>query len=216
MTVLLLAVAIAGCVSHSPVSELLIFHDVATTPSSENSSGFGMAVSMQPLNPARNISEAIHEGTGKNYADNPYNSYRLSAGFYAARFDEKGDFAIATTFGVMVAGIDATAKLWRRNYLSVGVSAPRQMHLGLMHRTYNSTRLGAAVGLAYKREVYAFPTGCYCYGADESINTAGGRAFLVYRPDRNGGSGMKVGLYAGYAPQLSRPLFTLTLVTGRF
>lgn len=214
---LLLTFVTAGCVSHSPVSELLIFHDDKTAPSSDNSSGFGMAVSMQPVNPARDAAGTrLEPESTENHTDDPYNAYRLSAGFYAARFDDQGKFAIAATFGIMVAGIDATAKLYGRNYLTAGVSAPRQFQAGLVHRAYNSRRLGIAVGPGYKREVYALPTSCYCYGPTENIGTIGGQTFFLYRPDGKGASGMKLGLYAGYAPSIDKPLFTVTLVTGRF
>lgn len=208
-----LLIATSGCVSHTPVSESAMFHDRATYPSHQNTMGVGATATYAPTQHlARDVA------TDENLSRELVNPSRLSGGLYLAGFDSAGRYGAGLTIGLFTVGVDATAQLWRRNYLTASLSAPKQGQIILQHRTYNSPRLGAAVGLGYRYDTFAFndpsPIGI---GADESgVHSLGVRALSIIRAQGGTRGGIKVSVYAGYAPTVHRPMVAVTLTVGAF
>ncbi len=132
-------------------------------------------------------------------------------------FDPTDGVAISLTAGVFVAGIDATFRLWDRNYLTAGWSAPGRGQLFLLHRAFNSRSVGAAVGLGYQRISLNLETNysCVCFHA-KSVGSFGVRGFAILRGHGGTGGGIKIGTYAGYMPILERPILALTLTMGSY
>ncbi len=104
-----------------------------------------------------------------------------------------------------MAGIDATFRLWHRNYLTAGLSAPGRGQLFLQHRAFNSRSVGA-VGLGYQRISLNL----------ESADSFGVRGFAIFGGYGGTGGGIKIGTYAGYMPVLERPILALTLTMGSY
>jgi hypothetical protein len=134
---------------------------------------------------------------------------------FLASYDEEGRYALSATLGFPVVGLDATLKLRGRNYLTVGAS-PGHGQAFLQHRTFNSPRFGAAMGVGGRYERYAL-NGDFMFDIDtEAVVSVGTRIFGILRErwDREGG--IKAGMYAGYAPRVQSPVVSPTLTVGRF
>jgi hypothetical protein len=205
-----------GCAMHVPVSESVLFHDGATLPTHENTRGFGFASTLAPTRaPARIVSRRAHPDRARERED-LVNGRKAGGGLFFASYDEQGRYAFAATLGVPVMGFDATLKIWDRNYITVGYSGPGQAQAFLLHRTFNSPALGAAVAIGGRYEEYAHD-GDFMFDIDtERVASIGGRGFVTLREDGDREGGIKVGTYAGYAPRLQSLVVSLTLTAGRF
>ena len=203
------------------MSETVLFHDYATRPVHDRMFGFGVVGGYAPA------PEAVTEVAQEQFSEIAYrireshwNPSRGSGGFYLAGYDEEGSFAFSGTLGIFVTGFDGTFQLWNGNYFTAAVSVPGQIQAYVQHRAFNSPSLGAAIGIGYRRDMYAFeqPTECsLCVNLDYvDVSSFGVRGFAVYRGEGDTGGGMMLGLHAGYAPLLSRPVFGITLTAGRF
>lgn len=214
----LLFLLASGCAPHVPISESAMFHDVATQPSHDKTFGIGIVGTYSPTQEiARELAEREYPER-KRREDLPLNPKQLSGGIYLARFDAEGRYGISATVGALVAGVDATVQMWRRNYLTASVSVPGQGHVFLQHRAFNSPELGAAVGVGYRHDAFAFegaaPLAIELKRA--GIHSFGARGFVVHRAKGDTGGGIKIGAYAGYIPTLVQPLFSVNLTVGRF
>lgn len=205
-----------GCAMHVPVSESVLFHDGATLPTHENTRGFGFAGTLAPTRaPARVVGRRAHPDRARERED-LVNGRQAGGGLFFASYDEQGRYAFAATLGVPVMGFDATLKIRGRNYLTVGYSGPGQVQAFLLHRTFNSPVLGAAVGIGGRYEEYAHD-GDFMFDIDtERVASIGGRGFVTLRENGDREGGIKAGMYAGYAPRLQSPVVSLTLTVGRF
>ncbi|MFO8232430.1 MAG: hypothetical protein R6U20_07170 [Longimonas sp.] len=156
--------------------------------------------------------------TDEDLSQEPVNANRLSGGLYLSGYDSEGRFGVGLTLGLFTLGVDATTQLWKRNYLTAALSIPGQAHVFLQHRTYNSPRLGAAVGVGYQRDAVALegPTPLSVDLGAARVHSFGIRGMSVLRAEGDTGGGIKLSTYVGYAPAIQRPLFGLTLATGRF
>ena len=208
-------VLLGGCAPHVPVSESVLFHDGATVPTHTNGIGVGVTGTIAPtLAPARAIVRRTRPDQDR-VEEALINGRQAGAGMFLASYDEEGRYALSATLGFPVVGLDATLKLRGRNYLTVGVS-PSHGQAFLQHRTFNSPRFGAAVGVGGRYERYALG-GDYGLAIEtEEVASVGTRVFGILRErwDREGG--IKAGMYAGYAPRLQSPVVSLTLTVGRF
>ena len=201
---------------HVPVSESVLFHDETTLPTHENTRGFGFAGTLSPTRaPARAVSRRAHPDRTRTRED-LINGRQAGGGLFLASYDEQGRYAFAATLGFPVIGFDATLKIRGRNYLSVGYSGPGQVQAFLLHRTYNSSPFGAALGIGGRYEQYAYD-GDFMFDIDtERVASIGGRGFVTLRENGDREGGIKAGMYAGYAPSLQSSVVSLTLTVGRF
>lgn len=208
----LVAVAVSGCVAHVPVSESAMFHDPDTRPTSDRTWGVGVAGTVAPTHGAARA-ERASDGSG-----DILNPRRLSGGPYLASFNPEGRFGVSATLGAFVAGWDATVQLWRRNYLTAAVSVPGQGQVIVQHRAFNSPQLGAAVGLGGRYDALA-TEGDASFGVDlrsDGVYSVGARGLALVRAVGDTGGGLKLTTYVGYAPGVQRPVLNLSLTVGRF
>ena len=225
---LLVCALLGGCALHTPMSQTLMFHDdEATHPSHRTSHGIGF-VGTGTLSSTQFLRrEAVRRFSVEDAIDteiDPANldnrSYALYGGFYSDH-----GFALSATLGTAI-GVDATWKLWERNYLTIGGS-PGGTQAFLSHRTINRPRLGVAVGAGYRYERKFFVV--ENLSADEApsggltgfdnvlpVHSAGGRFSLVLRPKPEAPGVIRGVLYAGYAPAFRRPVVTFGVTTGIF
>ena len=206
-----LVIATSGCVSHTPVSESAMFHDRATYPSHQRTMGVGITGTYAPM---KHLTREV--ATDEDQSIESVNPNRLSGGLYLSSYDSSGRFGAGLTLGLFTLGVDATAQLWNRNYLTASLSIPGQGQVILQHRTYNSPHLGAAVGLGYRYDTLAFED-TSLYGIDEArAHSLGVRALSIIRAQGDTGGGIKVTAFAGYTPTVHRPVVAVTLTVGRF
>ena len=205
-----------GCATHVPVSESVLFHAGTTLPTHENNRGFGVTGTIAPtLAPARTTVRQNRPERDRGQED-LINGRKGGAGLFVASYDEQGRYAFSATLGFPVAGIDATIKIRRRNYLTLSVSGGGQGQAFFQHRAYNSPQFGAALGVGGRYEHYAFD-GDYLFDIEETgVASVGTRIFGILREKGDTKGGIKFGAYAGYAPALKRPVVSLTLTAGRF
>ncbi len=184
-----------GCATHAPISETVMFRD--TVPS-ESHKSVGPSLSYSP------ISEDIVNKNG------------LSGGIYLVKYDRRGKYAISGTVGVLVTGVDATFKLWDRNFLTAGASIPGHLELYLQHRTLNNSKFGMALGFGYQREALTYYGEEYVFDT-RGRNSFGLRGFVIIRDEANPSSpASRIGVYVGYVPLTERPIIQLSFQGGRF
>jgi len=221
-----LTLLLSGCALHTPMSQTLMFHDDgATRPSHRTSHGIGV-VGTGTLSSTRFLRrEAIRRFSVDEAIDNeiePANidnrSYALYGSFYS---DHR--FALSATLGTAI-GIDATWKLWKRSYLTIGGS-PGGVQAFLSHRALNRPHLGVAVGAGYRYERKFFDVENLFEGDAPSqvptyevlpVHSAGGRLSVVLRPKAEAPGGIRGILYTGYAPAFQRPVITVGITAGIF
>lgn len=205
-----------GCAPHVPVSESVLFHDGTTLPTHENTRGFGFAGTVSPTRaPARAVRRRAHPDRDPR-REGLINGRQAAGGLFLASYDDQGRYAFAATLGVPVIGVDATLKVLGRTYVTVGYSGPGQVQAFLLHRTFNSSPVGAAVGVGARYEEYAHD-GDFMFDIDtERATSLGARGFVILREDGDRTGGIKLGTYAGYAPRLNTPVLSLTVTAGRF
>lgn len=205
-----------GCAPHVPVSESVMFHDGATLPSHTNESGLGVAATLAPTRaPARAVTRASRSGREHRRKD-LINGRQAGAGLFGAWYDRDGHYAVSGTLGIPMSGLDATLRIRGRNYVTVGVSVPGQGQAFLSHRTFNSPRFGAAVGVGGRYTQYAAEGTSMLAIDTERVASIGARLFGLVREQGHTEGGVKFGTYAGYAPRLHRAVFSLTLTVGQF
>ena len=228
IVVLLLTVGmlLGGCAVHTPMSQTLMFHDQeATQPAHRTSHGIGF-VGTGTLTSTRFLRrEATRRFSVAEAIDNeidPANPDNRSYALYGSFYSEHG-FPLSATLGTAV-GIDATWKLWKRNYLTIGGS-PGGAQAFLSHRTINRPHVGVAVGPAYRYERKFFDVENLFEGDAPSqiptyevlpLHSAGGRFSIVLRPKPEAPGVIRGVLYAGYAPLYRRPVVTFGITTGIF
>lgn len=212
----LLAVLLTGCVTHTPMSEMVMFHSPATHPAYENRRGYGVGLTASPPSPVPQSLARLHYPTANRVG--VFNPRQFSLGWHTTGFDRKGRLAISLTVGAPVMGADATVQLWHRNYLTAGASVPGQLQAFLQHRSFNSSRLAAAVGLGVRRDAYVLtpPSEAMFYSEIEYLTSVGMRSFLIYRANDSETGGVRIGVYAGYAPAIHQPMLSLSMNFGRF
>ena len=209
-------VLLGGCAMHVPVSETILFHDGTTQPTHNTDLGFGVAGTVAPtLAPARTAVRQKYPGR-ERVQEGLLNGRQAGGGFFLASYDEGDRYAFSAMLGFPVAGLDATLKIRGRNYLTLGYSALNQGQVFLLHRTVNSSLFGAAVGVGGRYERYAFG-GSYGLAIEtEHVASVGTRIFGLFRVEGDPGGGIRLGTYVGYAPELERPVVSLTLTMGEF
>lgn len=221
-----LTVFLGGCALHTPMSQTLMFHDDGTTlPSHRTSHGIGF-VGTGSLSSTQflrreatrrfSVEEAVANDIDPANLDN--RSYALYGGFYSDH-----GFALSATLGTAV-GVDATWKLRKRNYLTLGGS-PGGVQAFVSHRTVNRPHLGIAVGAGYRYERKFFDVETLFEGDAPSqvptfkvlpLHSAGGRLSIVLRPGAEAPGVIRGVLYAGYASAFQHPVITFGVTTGIF
>jgi hypothetical protein len=226
---LLVCMLLGGCALHTPMSQTLMFHDdEATHPSHRTSHGIGFVgtgtlSSTQFLRREASRQYFVEEAI-VNEID-PANLDNRSYAFYGSFYSDHG-FAFSATLGTTI-GADATWKLWKRNYLTIGGS-PGGVQAFFSHRTLNRSHLGMAVGAGYRYERKFFDVKSRLEGEAPSggsgptafreipVHSAGGRFSIVLRPKPEAPGVIRGVLYAGYAPAFRRPVITFGVTTGIF
>lgn len=207
-----------GCIAHSTISESVMFQSDKKNPVHKNTSGFGFAGSYTPTRKtAARFAEIVYPEYSTRNSDLPINPNQFSGGLYYAGFDSLGRYAFSVTAGVLVVGIDATAKIWGRNYVTAGYSLGGHGQLYLQHRTLNNSKHSIALGLGYQRTAFFFNSPSGGFGIDSNgLDSFGVRSSIIFKNDTELAARNKVGVYMGYAPLIDYPVIQLTLVMGRF
>tara|TARA_R110002050_G_scaffold274215_1_gene418582 strand:+ start:2178 stop:2852 length:675 start_codon:yes stop_codon:yes gene_type:complete len=215
-TLLFGALLFEGCVTHSPMSEAVIFHSKEKEPFQENSKERGFSGSYSPTkNTVLRLAE-LEYPRDPLYDTRPANRNGLSAGIYLTKYDSEGRYAISGTTGIAVTGVDATVKIWGRNYFTAGVSVPGHLQLYLQQRTVNNSMLGMTLGLGYQRSIFTFHAG-NSFIDEVSLNSYGLRSYLFIKEDENTvGPFRSVGIYIGYAPSIELPVVQISFQGGHF
>ncbi len=205
-----------GCVIHSPMSETVMFHDKATNPTHESKNGFGFTGSYSPTNSTVDrVGEIETKDSEYETVGKPYNLRGLSGGFYYANYDTAGRYAFSGTLGALVVGLDATAKLWGRNYFTAGVSTPGHLQFYLQHRTLNSPYVALSLGVGYQQNTFFYRTDGYAT-ASRSFNSVGIRSYLIFRDHPETSGVFRIGTYIGYISEIDRPIIQISLLSGFF
>ncbi|GIV61543.1 MAG: hypothetical protein KatS3mg044_0409 [Rhodothermaceae bacterium] len=204
LTILLVALWLGGCAMHAPMSETYVFHDRQHTRPAHTADvtlGFTATQSLLP----RRLLE-----TRDNKLANPF---QRAGGGYVGLYHK--EIALSLSAGALMLGADATFRLWGRNYASV-LASFGGWRLTWLHRTLNTPRLGATLGLVVQREYLTF----WCEGdfctSDRWLTSAGLRASGILRTAPTDNGVLHGGLYLGYAPDLRRPVLQLTVSFGNF
>jgi len=153
--------------------------------------------------------------------DRVLNPNRVSAGFYWSSYDVQGRYALSGTIGILVTGLDGTVQVRDRTYLTAGMSLPGQVQGFLQQRLVNAPSIKVAVGFGYRRDLLTFTEPCssenYCLDFETIPATSvGARSFLIYHDRKDDKTGLRLGIYTGYALQINRPLIDVTLTVGVF
>lgn len=223
---LLCCLLLGGCALHTPMSQTLLFHDDgATHPSHRTSHGIGVVgtgtlSSTQFLRREADRRFSVDEAVA-NYID-PANVDNRSLALYGGYYSDHG-FALSATLGTAI-GLDATWKVRKRNYLTLGGSFGG-VQAFLTHRVFNRQFLGVAVGAGYRYERKFFEVENLLEGEAPSqipthevipVHSAGSRISVVLRPNTQLPGVIRGALYAGYAPAFQRSVVTFGITTGIF
>lgn len=220
MLIVLLSLLGEGCATHSPVSESVVFHPPNTQPSHNENVGVGFAITGSPT---QNIASDVARQASPEWSDDKspvLNPNNFSGGLYLAGFDASGRYAVSTTLGLAVTGVEATVQLWERNYLTASYSVPGSGRVFLQHRVYNSSLAGIALGVGYRRESFPLAgpcSGILCFNHEtRGVNSIGARTFAILREENATDEGVKLSAQAGYAPALKAPMVSFSLSVGGF
>lgn len=234
--------AFTGCAAHVPMSETVIFHDARTTPAHTSIVGLGMsftqtltATDFAEAEAVRLFDETDPErGIYSSVAQE--NAGRQSKALYLSLYGlpgEPGLFALSLTVGSAI-GTDATVRLYRRNYLTFAMSSTGGGQAIFQHRAFNSSHLGATLGLAYRVDRLPFyvdtrdtsddgvTSSYWLIGPNASVpvTSFGPRTSILLRgdPDEAGrvSGGIRAMIYVGYAPEYDRIVASGGLSFGVF
>ena len=211
--------AVGGCVTHTPMSETVIFHTPQTTPRSTNLMSRGVTLTVSPTG---NFGKGLYAPVYRDsrYDDAPMTS-DYSVGYYFTSYDPTGRVAFSVTAGLGVAGVDATLKLARRTYAVAGASMPGNAQAWVMHRTYNGPQASVAVGGGVSHQVIAFqhpnpsPYAWYPSTIERTVDVVGVRGYAISHL-RTPAKGVQLGTMVGYAPALNQMAATVSLSVGSF
>ena len=204
----------AGCASHAPMSELVMFEGgrAAALHPAGASVGFSAQVALTRADDLqrRVEKERVEDGSGFAEALNPD---RRGIGGYVAM--SAGDIPVAASgsLGRGVAGVDLTAAVAGGVHVTLAASAFGGVEVVVQRPVLDLPNVGVALGLGYRREthVYSVCPSTYegaCGGPIPNVETAqldilGWRAVVVGRQTDRG-----LGLYGsatvGYAPAFDR------------
>jgi hypothetical protein len=222
-TAFLIAVAVylsGGCAVHAPVSENIMFSKGATQTEPKKKTSVGAAVTFAPMRAiAEDMARQAYPQWDYRVEDLPINPNRFGAGLFWATYDAQKRYAFSGTVGILFVGLDGTMRVWGRSYMTVAVSWPGQVQGYVQHRLLNTASVSAAAGIGYRRDLLTFlpPCGNFCFDVEtRSLHSVGARGLLFYQAVNDKQGGLQLGIYAGYAPQVKRPLIDVTLTVGVF
>lgn len=214
-----LAWLLSGCVTHAPISDSFIFQDADIQRSSDRQARLGLV-----LNHGLSYDLAPKASDTKwprfESPLSPLNPKQRSVGLYVLSYDKAKKSSFALTLGTFSAGLDITFKLFGRNYITGALSGPTQGQFYLMHRILHGLPGGIALGPGYKTISYAFKnesTDCsFCLGNRRySAHSVGIRSVSLFRFTEEGSlQGVKLGVYAGYIPELKSTTFSFSVTLG--
>lgn len=227
---LALVLVLSGCVTHMPMSDTVMFRDARrTSPVHETSFGIGAAVS-QTISPT----DYVHDGArrqwfveGASSLSFPSNNLGLQGtALYLGLYD-RGNFGLSGSFGPGTFGGDVTVKLYGPNYFTAGFSFFGGSQLMLQHRAFNSSLLGAAVGVYYRWDYASFRGGtrgddsmpAHYYRSGErwyTIESVGVSTTVVARARSQDPGPLKVTLFTGYAPEYNHMVVSFGAALGVF
>lgn len=239
-----LAAVLAGCGAqapamraHTPMSQATIFYDGGATrpvahPADEvelrDRLDLGVSGSSGGFSPRDVLRGTIVErmtDAGDLALDfDPSLLQRYSLGLYGS-YRTDCDHALSFTMGSRAAGVDGTFKLWRRNYLTAGLSWPSSAQAFVQRRALNQRRLGLAFGAGYRyerqvalvrdlsREDGAPPVGAVRLFSAHSVGT---RAFVALRPRPHLPGALLGNVYVGYAPATQHPVVAVGVSVNVF
>ena len=148
--------------------------------------------------------------------DAPARSY--TGGIYLTALDSLGSYGMSLFLGTSV-GFDVTAKLFKRNYLTLGYTLGDIFQGYLQHRAFNSNEVAASVGIGGRREYLTYQVPCEnilgC-GPEKLVYSIGIRGFGLIRDHNTTRLGMKTSVYAGYIPYVRRPVVSIAISLGGF
>ena len=214
-----LVFSFTGCITHAPVSDTFIFQDAEPKKRYTSNTRLGLTLnhglSYDIAQKARNTEWPQIESRLQ-----PLNPKQRAVGLYVLNYDKARKSSFALTLGTFSAGLDITFKLFGRNYLTGALSGPTQGQVYLMHRALHGSAGGIALGPGYKTISYSFEnesTDCtFCLGNRRySAHSVGIRSVGLIRFTEEGSpQGIKLGVFAGYIPNLESTTFSFSVTLG--
>lgn len=193
-----------------------MFQSDKKNPIHKNTTGLGFAGSYTPTR--KTASRFAEQEYPEYYTPNrdlPINPNQFSGGLYYAGFDSLVRYAFSVTAGVLVVGLDATAKIKGRNYVTAAYSLGGHGQLYLQHRTLNNSKHAIALGLGYQRTAFFLPREGF-HVESKGLDSFGVRSSIIFKNETELAARNKFGVYMGYAPLIDYPIVQFTLVMGRF
>jgi hypothetical protein len=243
-----LAAVLAGCGAqapamrtHTPMSQTTIFYDGGATrpvagPAYEKELrdrlDLGVSGSSGGFSPGDvlrgTIVERVTDAGDVALDFDPSPLQRHSLGLYGS-YRTTCDHALSFTMGSRAVGVDGTFKLWRRNYLTAGMSWGSGAQAFVQRRTLNSRTLGMAFGAGYRYERHMALVEDFSRLTRErdrrpivgalnlaSAHSLGGRAFVALRPSARLPGALLGNLYVGYAPATQHPVVAVGVSVNAF
>lgn len=185
-----------GCAIHSPMSEMIMFHEKEDRYGRKYDSRYSHSVASVTTN--LYSSKVINEYAEVNYPtgeDTQYDYASAATIMTSAIFmaDGTNNFAVSLAIGNNF-GLDATAKLFGRTYLTGALSiGPRSQGLiVLQQRLKDGNPFGLSLGLIYQRNYQYVPidgVSCgFCFPSEEFYtNSIGIRSVGLMAPPQGYG-----------------------------
>lgn len=219
----MIAVAVfllSSCAVHAPVSENIMFSTEATQAEIKERKSVGVAVTIAPMRAiAYDVARQTYPQWAYRIEDLPLNPNRVGAGLFWAAYDAQGRYAFSGTAGILFMGLDGTIRMWGPNYMTAAVSWPGQVQGYVQHRWLDNASVKAAAGVGYRRDLLTFlpPCGNFCFDVEtRPVHSVGARGLLFYQAENDKQGGLQLGVYAGYTPQVKRPVIDITLTVSVF
>ena len=205
----------AGCASHAPMSELVMFEGgrAAALHPAGTSVGFSAQAALTRADDLqrRVEEERVEDGSGFAEALNPD---RRGIGSYVAI--SAGDIPVAASgsLGLGVAGVDLTAAVAGGVHVTLAASAFGGVEVVVQRPVLDVPNVGVALGLGYRRETHVYSVcpstyegACggppFLYVDTAQLDVVGARAVVAGRQtDR--GFGLYGSATVGYAPAFAR------------
>ena len=223
LVLLSMAAVLSGCVAHTPMSEMVMFRDPATPVRHEGSVSVGL---MYSVSATYKPTEAWYKKDFPQFADRREPVGRVgTGGLYGSIVGKEGKLGVSFFLGPNP-GMDATAKVFRRNYVTVGMTGYKRdfgssgiFQAYLQHRAINRGAFAAAVGVGGRHEILMVSEGCEnlmgCW-YDTRVASVGVRGFALLRSPNSARTGFKLSGYVGYIPYVDQPIASVSVTAGGF
>ena len=229
LPLMLVLLMVNGCALHQPMSELVIFRDEVRYPDSTYKGGLGLTTGAQTSYQQRLRKDFRSEiSPGAEFSDATVsNPHKLGAGIYFANYDTEPKQSFSASVGFAMLGADMTMRVAPQWFVTVSGSAGGGGQVVIQRLVTQPGRFGASVGVDARimhhwLDNNEVSSATFSLGPDETRNiyAFGVKGLFVYRagpgPALRDDAIYFINLYAGYAPQIERPVLGVALGLGTF